>query len=62
MAAKVQKVNGAWWLVIHHNTNKLRKRIGTTNADKREAQMVARHINAQITLGKSVVAAHLKRK
>ena len=47
MAAKVQKVNGAWWLVIHHNTNKRRKRIGTTNADKRLAERVAGQINAQ---------------
>jgi len=51
MAAKVNRVNGAWWIVIHHNGKKRRKRIGPTNSDKRTATAVAQRINAQIALG-----------
>ena len=51
MAAKVKRQNGAWWLVVHHDGKKRRKRFGPTNADKRSAASVAQKINAQIALG-----------
>ena len=52
VGAKVRKINGAWWVVVHHQGKKRRKRIGPTLADKRMAEETVQKINASITLGK----------
>ncbi len=55
MAAKVRKISGAWWVVTHHQGKRRKKRIGTTLAHKRQAEEIAKKINAAIALGTSTV-------
>ncbi len=50
MAAKVRKVNGSWWLIVHHKGRKQRRKIGASATDKRRAEQLAEEINAKITL------------
>ncbi len=51
MAAKVKWDRGAWWVVTHYQGKRKRKRVGPTNADKREATNIAKKINASMALG-----------
>ena len=51
MAAKVRQIQGAWWVVTHHQGNRQHKRIGSTRADKRQAEEIAKKVNATIALG-----------
>ena len=51
MAAKVRQLQGAWWVVTHHLGKRQHKRIGKTRADKRQAEEIAKQINAAIALG-----------
>ena len=38
MAAKVRQIQGAWWVVTHHQGKRQKKRVGSTRADKRQAE------------------------
>ncbi len=48
MAAKVRCINGVWWVVVHHQGRRRKKRVGK---DKRLAEQVARQIQARLVLG-----------
>ena len=51
MAAKVKFDRGAWWVVTHHQGHRKKKRIGPTKAHKRQAEEIAKKINAALVLG-----------
>jgi len=51
MSAKVQWMKEAWWVVTHHAGRRLKKRVGTGAAKKREAEEIAKKINASLALG-----------
>ena len=51
MAAKVRRINGAWWLVIHYQGKRRKRRVGSTAGDKREAETRATRINGRIAAG-----------
>ena len=51
MAAKVRQIQGAWWVVTHHHSKRQKKRIGATKAHKREAEQIAKSINAALVSG-----------
>ena len=51
MAAKVKFDRGAWWVFTHYQGKRKKKRIGPTKANKREAEQIARKINAALALG-----------
>ncbi len=51
MAAKVVWYRKAWWVRTHHRRKKKDRRIGPSKADKRQADEIARKINAAIALG-----------
>lgn len=51
MAAKVRWMRDAWWVVTHHRGKRRKKRVGPSKVDKRQAEDVARKINAALTLG-----------
>src|SRR5215470_1979946 len=51
MAAKVQWMREAWWVVTHYEGKRKKRRVGTTAAHKREAEEMARKINAALALG-----------
>jgi integrase len=50
MAAKVKWYRGAWWVDVHHEGKRKKKRIGPTADDKRRAQQLAKTVNARVTL------------
>jgi hypothetical protein len=41
----------AWWVRTHHRRRKKDRRLGPTKGDKRQAEEIARKINAAIALG-----------
>jgi integrase len=51
MAAKVRWMQNAWWVVTHHQGRRRKKRVGTTKADKRQAEEIVRKVNGQLALG-----------
>lgn len=51
MAAKVKRDRGAWWVFTHYNRTRTKKRIGPTKAHKRQAEEIAKKINAKLALG-----------
>jgi integrase len=51
MAAKVKWDRGAWWVVTHYSGKRKRKRVGSTNAHKLQADEIAKRINAKLALG-----------
>ena len=51
MAAKVKKDRGAWWVITHYEGKRKKNRIGPTKSHKREAEQIAKKINAKIALG-----------
>ena len=51
MAAKVRWMQNAWWVVTHHQGRRRKKRVGPAKADKRQAEAIAKKINAKLTLG-----------
>ena len=51
MAAKVVWYRDAWWLRVHHKGKKKDRRLGPTKADQRQAEEIARKVNAAIALG-----------
>ncbi len=51
MSAKVRQINSAWWVVVHHQGKRTKKRFGKTAADKRRAGKVAEEINHRLALG-----------
>ena len=51
MAAKVKWDRGAWWVFTHFKGRRKKKRIGPTKADKRQAEQIARKIDAALALG-----------
>ena len=51
MAAKVRQINGAWWVVTHHQGKRKKQRIGPTQAHKRQAGEITKKINAALALG-----------
>ena len=51
MGAKVKWYRGAWHVDIHHARTRKKKRVGPTKADKREAEQIAKKVNAKIALG-----------
>jgi len=51
MAAKVNWDRDAWWVITHHNRRRTKKRIGPTRAHKRQADEIAKKINAALALG-----------
>jgi integrase len=42
---------GAWWIRTHHKGRKRDKKVGPAATDKRQAQEIARKVNASIELG-----------
>ena len=62
MAAKVQWYRDAWWVMTHHRGKRKRKRVGRTKADKRQAEEIAKKINAAIALGTFSPAAQAAEK
>ncbi len=51
MAAKVKFDRGAWWVFTHFEGKRKKKRVGATKANKREAEQIAKKINAALALG-----------
>ena len=51
MAAKVIWYRDACWVRIRHNRKKREKRAGSTEADKRRAEEIARKVNGAIAFG-----------
>jgi hypothetical protein len=51
MAAKVKWDREAWWVFTHYEGKRKKKRVGPTKADKRDADKIARQINAALALG-----------
>ena len=51
MAAKVRRLRDAWWVVTHYEGKRKKKRVGTTKRHKREAEEIAKKINAALALG-----------
>ncbi len=51
MAAKVKWDREAWWIFTHHNRKRTKKRVGPTKAHKRQAEEIAKKINAALALG-----------
>ncbi len=51
MAAKVKHERGAYWLVVHAKGKRVKRRFGTTLADKRRAEKAAEEIDHRIALG-----------
>jgi len=51
MAAKVKWDRGAWWVITHYEGRRKKRRVGPTQAQKREAEEMARKINAALALG-----------
>jgi len=48
MAARIRFDRGAWWVVVHHDGRRWKKRVGP---DKRMAQDLAKRIQAKLVLG-----------
>ena len=51
MAAKVQWMREAWWVVTHYDGKRKKRRIGPTKDHKRQAVRIAEKLNAQLALG-----------
>ncbi len=51
MAAKVKWERDAWWVFTHYEGKRKKRRIGPTKAHQREAEEIARKINAALALG-----------
>jgi integrase len=51
MAAKVKWYRGAWWVDVHDHGKRKKKRIGATAAHKRQAEEIAKKLNAGLVLG-----------
>jgi len=51
MAAKVKWYRGAWHVDTHHAGKRTKHRVGPTKADKRDAEQIAKKVNAAIALG-----------
>ncbi len=51
MSAKVRFDRGAWWVITHYKKKRIKRRVGSTKADKRRAEREAEKINAAIALG-----------
>src|SRR5262245_21664794 len=51
MSAKVKWYRGAWWVDVHDGGKRKKKRIGPTAAHKRQAEEIAKKLNAALTLG-----------
>ena len=51
MAAKMKWDRGAWWVVTHYAGKRRRKRVGSEKGDKRQAEEIAKKINAALALG-----------
>jgi integrase len=51
MAAKVKWDRGAWWVITHTEGMRWKRRVGSSTTDKRDAQEIAKKINAKIALG-----------
>ncbi len=51
MAAKVKFDRGAWWVFTHFQGKRKKKRVGPTKQNKREAEQIAKKINAALALG-----------
>ena len=51
MAAKVKWDRGAWWIFTHYRGRRTKKRFGPSKSDKRQAEAVARKIDAALALG-----------
>ena len=61
MASKVKWERGAWWVFTHYDGKRKKKRIGTTKAKKREAEQIAKTINAALALGAFEPESHSKK-
>jgi len=51
MAAKVKWDREAWWVFTHYHGKRTKKRVGSTKTDKRQAEEIAKKINAALALG-----------
>jgi integrase len=51
VAAKVKRDRGAWWVITHYEGKRRKQRVGPTNSHKREAEQIAKRINAALLLG-----------
>jgi len=51
MASKVKWEREAWWVFTHYEGKRRKKRVGSTKAHKREAEQIAKKINAALALG-----------
>jgi integrase len=61
MAAKVIWYRNAWWVRTHHRRRKKDRRIGASKADKRQADEIARKVNAAIALGTFQIDEHVEK-
>ncbi len=57
MAAKVKHERGAYWLVVHANGKRSKRRFGRTKSDKKRAEKAADEINHRLALGRYEPAA-----
>ena len=51
MAAKVQWMREAWWVITHYEGRRKKKRIGPNKKDKARAEKIAAQIDAALALG-----------
>ena len=60
MSAKTRWIRGAWWLVLHFQGQRTKRRFGPTANDKAQAEIAAAHLNAGLAEG-AFVAPPLRR-
>ena len=51
MAAKVKWERGAWWVFTPYEGKRKKRRVGPTKGHQRDAEEIARKINAALALG-----------
>ena len=61
MAAKVVWYREAWWVRTHANGKKHDRKVGSTKANKRQAEEIARKINGALALGQYEPQKHAKK-
>ena len=57
MSAKTRWMRGAWWLVLHYQGKRTKRRFGATSNDKAQAEIAAAHLNASLAEGEFVAPA-----
>jgi len=52
VAAKVRKINGAWWIIVHAQGRRRKRRIGASAGDKRRAERIADQLTRDLAAGR----------